>query len=669
MKKEKLQQISKCARVHSGSHFVAMDLEPWYRAPEKRSDVWKHLFCHRENKRRVKCAHCVQEFSLPPNMATSAIKYHLEKKHKIIIARATTPAAMMSEASSSSSSRASSLTRDDSILAHFPKRDQATPELVVARLTALDRISFSTLASSKEIREGFLARNLKIPATPQGVKKLVMGFASSVQDKVKVEIKQRRDGGEKFTLSFDEWTSKRNRRYMCLNLHCSDKTHYGLGMIRVNGSCPAEKALEIIQNKLTSFDIVMSRDVFAVVTDGATVMKKLGRIMEVTHQLCHSHGIHLAIGDVLYKKPLTQEVSEEEEDVENEDDEDEQGDWTEEVSGTETMDFSETYTNTIKKVRKIVLHFKRSPKQNDALQALITADGEHEKTLILDTKTRWNSMLHMLKRFLEIKAYVIRALVDHGSFHLFPSQEELDLISHLSDALEVVEVSAQALGRSDSDLAKADTIFEFLIKSLDEQRTSVGHALRDSIVDRITERRDSQISGLFLYLTDPGTYGTPSALQRPSINELSKTARDLFLRLFKTEEDTAAAAANEETAAATNNEGADEIDGPPPKLSKAQELENLLSGGQKTGERKFATSNNLLYCLKREMAVFESNGVRPSSLERIYKAMLTLPPSSIEAERSFSAAGLFVTKLRTSLNDDTIDKLCFLRSYLMKNAK
>ena len=68
----------------------------------------------------------------------------------------------------------------------------------------------------------------------------------------------------------------------------------------------------------------------------------------------------------------------------------------------------------------------------------------------------------------------------------------------------------------------------------------------------------------------------------------------------------------------------------------------------------------------QEIAVLESTGNRPSSLEKIYNAMLSLPPSSIEAERSFSAAGLFVTNLRTSLNDDTVDNLCFLRSYLIK---
>ena len=38
-------------------------------------------------------------------------------------------------------------------------------------------------------------------------------------------------------------------------------------------------------------------------------------------------------------------------------------------------------------------------------------------------------------------------------------------------------------------------------------------------------------------------------------------------------------------------------------------------------------------------------------------------PTSIASEQAFSVAGLFVTKVRSSLGDDTIDALCMLRAY------
>ena len=47
------------------------------------------------------------------------------------------------------------------------------------------------------------------------------------------------------------------------------------------------------------------------VTDGAAVMEKTGRWSEVLHQICRSHGIHLAVVDVLHKKNNTGEHEEE----------------------------------------------------------------------------------------------------------------------------------------------------------------------------------------------------------------------------------------------------------------------------------------------------------------------------------------------------------------------
>ena len=48
--------------------------------------------------------------------------------------------------------------------------------------------------------------------------------------------------------------------------------------------------------------------------------------------------------------------------------------------------------------------------------------------------------------------------------------------------------------------------------------------------------------------------------------------------------------------------------------------------------------------------------------------LLTVPPTSVEAERAFSAAGLFVTKLRSRLGDQSIDTLFFACILRTKNA-
>ena len=76
-----------------------------------------------------------------------------------------------------------------------------------------------------------------------------------------------------------------------------------------------------------------------------------------------------------------------------------------------------------------------------------------------------------------------------------------------------------------------------------------------------------------------------------------------------------------------------------------------------------AADNKLLSAVKAEMAVFEVSDKRGRCLEAVYNYLLTVPPTSVEAERAFSAAGLICTKLRSRLDDDTVDTLCFLRAY------
>ena len=42
----------------------------------------------------------------------------------------------------------------------------------------------------------------------------------------------------------------------------------------------------------------------------------------------------------------------------------------------------------------------------------------------------------------------------------------------------------------------------------------------------------------------------------------------------------------------------------------------------------------------------------------------TIQPTSVESERVFSAAGLFLTKLRSRMSDITIDMLLFMKARL-----
>ena len=77
---------------------------------------------------------------------------------------------------------------------------------------------------------------------------------------------------------------------------------------------------------------------------------------------------------------------------------------------------------------------------------------------------------------------------------------------------------------------------------------------------------------------------------------------------------------------------------------------------------------NLDSSIKTEMAVFQSTGKRGRCLELVYRWLMSVPPTSVEAERAFSAAGVLCTKMRSRLDDCTLDVLYFLRPYYGNSA-
>jgi hAT family C-terminal dimerisation region len=79
-------------------------------------------------------------------------------------------------------------------------------------------------------------------------------------------------------------------------------------------------------------------------------------------------------------------------------------------------------------------------------------------------------------------------------------------------------------------------------------------------------------------------------------------------------------------------------------------------------------SKNIQKEIRTEMAVFEQQIVKGPNLSKCYKYLKSIPSiplTSVESERCFSASGNIVTKLRSSMNDDTLDAISFLRSHFI----
>ena len=70
--------------------------------------------------------------------------------------------------------------------------------------------------------------------------------------------------------------------------------------------------------------------------------------------------------------------------------------------------------------------------------------------------------------------------------------------------------------------------------------------------------------------------------------------------------------------------------------------------------------------LQKEMSLFENTNQRGESLAFLHLTLKNISPSSVACEQGFSLAGNIITKSRSRLNDQTIDDLCFEKSYYLK---
>lgn len=67
--------------------------------------------------------------------------------------------------------------------------------------------------------------------------------------------------------------------------------------------------------------------------------------------------------------------------------------------------------------------------------------------------------------------------------------------------------------------------------------------------------------------------------------------------------------------------------------------------------------------------LFEVSKQRTSNLELLYKALLTVKPTSTDSERVFSIAGNFVTKTRNRLSDKSLHAIVFLKARFLQAKK
>lgn len=205
-----------------------------------------------------------------------------------------------------------------------------------------------------------------------------------------------------------------------------------------------------------------------------------------------AHGTHLGVMDFLFMGDHDVELPTP--DNEDEEEDDEEVDETTEQFVLNTVadelvpEFNRNVGPTIHKVRACAKKFRKSPKCNDILQATIlakqTAKGETpaEVTLILDCKTRWNSLPGMFDSLAKCQD----ALVDLRDMmpDVIPTDEEFEIMNSLRAALKPVQHLTIKLCKENTDVRMADIHFTTAFMMLEEQNTAIADRLKECILNR-----------------------------------------------------------------------------------------------------------------------------------------------------------------------------------------
>lgn len=231
---------------------------------------------------------------------TSGLVRHLQSVHKITL-KTESPAASTSSAAGNEyeqppiSKKSKPMTQQT---LNFAQRQKTLGE-IVSGLAAKDGLTIRQITRSEFIRESIQSRGFKLPKNESDVMKIILQFYEEKKIETIEFLRQLKQSKEnqsaRFSLSIDEWSSLKNRRYFNICVHYTDGKFYNLGLVYIPGKCGATETRQIVESRLEEFGLSFEQDVVAVTSDGPNVMVKFGRDSPTEMVLCLNHAIHLSI--------------------------------------------------------------------------------------------------------------------------------------------------------------------------------------------------------------------------------------------------------------------------------------------------------------------------------------------------------------------------------------
>ena len=88
---------------------------------------------------------------------------------------------------------------------------------ILSKLAACDGFSIHAIRKSDFIRKSLSARQLQLAESEKAIMKLIQQECEVIKVEMKSNLNEKEATNVQFSLSMDEYTSKKNRRYLSMN--------------------------------------------------------------------------------------------------------------------------------------------------------------------------------------------------------------------------------------------------------------------------------------------------------------------------------------------------------------------------------------------------------------------------------------------------------------------
>jgi len=485
----------------------------------------------------------------------------------------------------------------------------------------------------------YLEPNYKVPC-----RQTLTARLDNMKEKIAERVADELKAASAIAMTTDIWTSISNDAYISVTASFIAPQWQLRTLSLANKPMEERHTQANISARLletaTAWDI--QSKITAVVHDGAANMKETGAINKWTDVSCAAHKLHLCVTGAMGIDKVTNTI----------------------------------ISKCVSAASRLVGHFSHSAMASAELEkrqlamSILGENGQPLK-LIQHVRTRWNSVFDMFERLTKLRWPVTAVLSDRNVVKASDAktmdmkEEYWQIIEDLLPVLQPIKVVTALLSAENTTssslvypMAQKLVTMDLAVSDNTSERDGVQAfkaELRRAITDRFQLNDVATAEHPFVTATvlDPATKG---------MELFSVEFREAAYGKVRTMTLQSAACSS-----IADDPISDDVNEPPtkqPKLdTRAAGLKFLSAARATPGPTLHEFDRYLNAAVQEDVDALQwwaSNASLYPATAAVAQRYLSVPASSVQSERQFSAAGRLINKLRTRLDPDRVDTMIFL---------